>query len=41
MLTCYQSSKETRTRAIDLAAAIGARHTDMDIDKVFHAVAGT
>lgn len=33
-----QSSKETRGRAKDLAAAIGAHHIDCDIDEVFHAV---
>jgi NAD+ synthase (glutamine-hydrolysing) len=36
-----QSSKETRQRAIDLADAIGARHTDMNIDKMFHAFKDT
>lgn len=32
-----QSSKETRSRAKDLAKAIGSYHTDLDIDKVFKA----
>jgi NAD+ synthase (glutamine-hydrolysing) len=32
-----QSSKETRSRAKDLAKAIGAYHQNVDIDDVFHA----
>lgn len=32
-----QSSKETRKRAKDLAAAIGAYHVDLDIDDIFNA----
>ncbi|PGH12189.1 hypothetical protein AJ80_06809 [Polytolypa hystricis UAMH7299] len=32
-----QSSKETRQRAKDLAAAIGSYHVDLDIDEVYHA----
>lgn len=35
-----QSSKETRGRAKDLAAAIGSYHVDMNIDDVFHAQRG-
>lgn len=40
--TCYmgmksQSSQETRSRAERLAKDIGAHHTDMNIDSVFHA----
>ncbi|KAK4546042.1 hypothetical protein LTR36_002179 [Oleoguttula mirabilis] len=33
-----QSSKETRSRAIDLAAAIGANHIDTDIDEMVQAL---
>jgi NAD+ synthase (glutamine-hydrolysing) len=33
-----QSSKETRDRARDLAAAIGANHIDTNIDPMFHAL---
>lgn len=32
-----QSSKETRQRAKDLAAAIGAYHVNLDIDEVYNA----
>ena len=32
-----QSSKETRQRARDLAAAIGAYHCNLDIDQVYEA----
>lgn len=32
-----QSSKETRQRAKDLSAAIGAYHVDLDIDDVYNA----
>lgn len=31
-----QSSKETRDRAKDLAKRIGAYHTDLNIDTMFH-----
>lgn len=36
-----QSSKETRGRAKELAAAIGARHTDTNIDPMFQALLAT
>lgn len=32
-----QSSRDTRQRAKDLAAAIGSYHVDLDIDDVYHA----
>lgn len=32
-----QSSKETRSRAKELAKAIGSYHTDLNIDEVFKA----
>jgi NAD+ synthase (glutamine-hydrolysing) len=32
-----QSSRETRQRAKDLAAAIGSYHVDLDIDEVYEA----
>jgi NAD+ synthase (glutamine-hydrolysing) len=36
-----QSSKETRSRAQALSAAIGSQHTDMNIDAMFHAFKDT
>ena len=36
-----QSSTETRTRATDLSTAIGSKHTDMNIDAMFHAFRDT
>ena len=36
-----QSSTETRSRAQALSAAIGSRHTDMNIDAMFHAFKDT
>ncbi|KAH4175690.1 glutamine-dependent NAD(+) synthetase [Parastagonospora nodorum] len=36
-----QSSTETRTRAADLSTAIGSKHTDMNIDAMFHAFRDT
>ncbi|KAF2725586.1 glutamine-dependent NAD(+) synthetase [Polychaeton citri CBS 116435] len=35
-----QSSKETRSRAKELSAAIGAHHVDTNIDEMFHALRG-
>lgn len=36
-----QSSVETRSRAKELSVAIGSKHTDMDIDAMFHAFRDT